>query len=258
MGSSNTTIIDEAFKIFNQAKSANCRFWIGWNLGVATYDPKFVEFLLTNEHCLNKPFIYKYLHVDTSILVVDKESWKSKRRALNTAFTATALQSYVPLLNQKTRIISDRIGRYVSKRCDVYRIVFIGMVDTVTRTLMGVDMHLQSKRGEMIYSMLKQIANSVMYRTVRFWLQNDFMYNCTKVGRAEGHTVQKANDFINEIYDKRINDPNMQHSQLNAEIDANGVNNILDKCLQLERTGTFNHENVLDHMRVNVLDHIRC
>lgn len=252
LGTSNTSIIGEFFKLFEETKSTSVRFWAGWNLGIFTYDPKVVEILLTNEHCLNKPYVYEQLHCNSSLLVVDKESWRIRRRALNSAFSATALQAYVPLLNEKTRILIDRIEPFVNQRCDAYKSIFIGMVDTVTRTLMGVDMDLQSEKGASLYTVIKEIMNSVMYRIVRIWLQYDFIYyNLSKIGRMERNLLKAGNDFVDEIYDKRVDELKEQHSP--STVDRSHVNNILDKCLLLERTGTFSHEHVLDHMRVTIV-----
>lgn len=258
LGTSNTSI-DVMFKLFDETKSTIVRYWVGWMLAIATYDPKTVGILLTNEQCLNKPYLYRFLHVNSSLLVVDKESWKIERRELNSAFGASALRTYLPLLNKKIRILVDRIEPHGDERCDVYRGVFIGMLDTNMRALMGVDMNLQSDRGGILYKTIQQITKSIMHRSLRFWLLCDLMYyNLSKLGRAERYALKVGNDFIDEIYSKKINELKLQQSQSNGvdyleEVNRRGVNNLLEKCLLLERDRIFSHETVLDNMRVAIV-----
>lgn len=258
MNTSNANILDEFSKLFDETKSLSVRFWAGWYLEVLTYDPKVVDILLTNEHCLSKPYIYEQFHCSTSLLTVNNESWKMKRRALNSAFGTMALQSYVPLLNERTRILVDRIEPYVSQRCDAYKSVFIGMMDSITRTLMGVDLHLQSEKGASMYMVIKEVMNGIMFRFIRIWLRYDFIYyNFSKIGRTARRLLKTGDQFFTEIYDKRIAALQAQRSPSDDDhlkvIDRNGATNILDKCLLLEGAGTFTHENVMDHMRALIV-----
>lgn len=257
MGSSNYNFIDVISKFFKEAKSQSFRCWAGPFLVICTMDPKNIEVLMTNENCLNKPYLYEHFHCDTSIIVVDKEVWKPNRRALNSAFAITALQSYMPFLNKKSRILIERMKPQINELNDLYRTISLCMMDMSTRTLMGIEMNLQSEYGTFLQTTFKQIMNSIQYRVQRIWWHLDSIYfNLSKVGRTERRALKIGHDFIDKLYTKKVNELKLLQSQginhLN-EGSKKGVNNLLEQCLLMERNGIFSHENVLDEMMIVIL-----
>lgn len=168
LGKSNYDFIELVSQCFDEAKTATFRVWLGPILALGIYDPKAVEILLTNDNCINKPYIYEHFHCKTSLIVTDQDQWKPNRRALNTAFTVSTLQNYIPQLNDKSRILLKQMSAHLNEAGDIYRTISICMIDMVTRTMMGTEMHLQSnERGEFIYKIAKQIMNSIQYRLTR-------------------------------------------------------------------------------------------
>lgn len=249
-----------AFKMFEETKSTSNRLWAGWMLAIFTYDPNDVEILLTNEHCYDKPYVYEHFHINTSLIVIDKEPWKVKRRAINSTFSKVALQTYLPLLNEKVRILTDKIAAHANQSyCDVYRTISIGMLDTVLYTLMGVDMRMQSGRGEQLYPLIKQVLNEIMYRVVRVWWRFDFIYySLSQVGRAVRYPLKVLEDIVQEIRERKINE--LKAKQLESDEDylqvldrSDGVHNVLEKSLLLQRDGLLAHQCVADQMRVMIV-----
>lgn len=112
--------------------------------------------------CLNKPYFYDHLHCKTSIIATKREIWRPHRRALNPSFNMGMIQSYVPLINEKSRILLDKMRAHVGKSSDVYKTIFVCMMDMVTRTTMGSELHLQkSERGLFLYGIAKRIMNNI-------------------------------------------------------------------------------------------------
>lgn len=257
MGSSNYNFIDVISNFFDEAKSTSFRAWAGPFLVICTMDPKNIEVLMTNENCLNKPYLYEHFHCDTSIIVVDKELWKPNRRALNSAFAIPALQSYMPFLNKKSRILVKQMEPNINEINDLYRTISLCMMDMSTRTLMGIEMNLQSEYGTFLQTTFKQIMNSIQYRVQRIWWHLDAIYfNLSKVGRSERRALKIGHDFINKLYSTKVNEIELLHSQgidYLDEASKKGVNNLLEQCLLMERNGIFTHQNVLDEMMIVIL-----
>lgn len=257
MGSSNYNFIDLISTFFDEAKSASFRAWAGPFLVICTMDPKNIEVLMTNENCLNKPYLYEHFHCDTSIIVVDKEMWKPNRRALNSAFAITALQSYMPYLNKKARILIERMAPQVNEPNDLYRTISLCMMDMSTRTLMGIEMNLQSEYGTFLQTTFKQIMNSIQYRVQRIWWHLDAVYfNLSKIGRSERRALKIAHDFIDKLYVNKVNELELMRAKGADYLDEasqKGINNLLEQCLLMERNGIFSHENVLDEMMIVIL-----
>lgn len=205
IGKPNDEIIDIALNITREAKSTPVKLWFGPILGVFICEPEDIQIILTSDDCLNKPYFYDYLHCKTSIIATDREIWKPHRRALNTAFNVKVLQSYLPDLNDKSRILLQQMEPFLSKSGDLYRIIFICMLgklfpfiflnrifqtnsmkritDMIMKTTMGTEMNLQSEQGAFLYKICKLIMTNLQYRISRIWLKWDCIYNLSKVGK---------------------------------------------------------------------------
>lgn len=252
----NDEIIGKALELFNEVKTP-FQAWFGPILVIGVAEPKDIQIILTNEQCLNKPQFYEMFHCKSSIIVIDKEIWKSDRRALNTAFNVKMLQNYVPLLNEKSHILLEKLQLFLHEPGDLYRTIFICMMDMVTRTTMGTDMNMQSDRGLFFYKIAKQIMHNVMYRIPRLYLWWDFMwFYISKVGRDERIPLKNGNVLFDEMYDKRVHELALLQSKgvnyLNEMKEKNAMN-LLERCLLMEKEGLFTHDKVLDQMRVIIL-----
>lgn len=256
-GTSNLEFIDLVLKYFDMVKTTPFYVWAGPILVLGVSEPQSVDILLSNEHCLNRPYFYEHLHSKTSILVADKEMWKPHRRALNAAFNVKMLNSYVPLLNAKAQTLVHRLQPFRNQSVDLYFILSVCMLDMITRTMMGSEMHLQSEHGASIVRIAKQIMNSIQYRVSRMWLRWDFIFNnFSQIGRDVWTPVQNGYKFIDDIYSEKVKELQLLNSQgINYLQKANHDNktNLIEKCLILEGEGKLTHANVIDELRVTAL-----
>lgn len=257
IGKSNDEIIDIVLNIIKEAKSTPVHAWFGSVLAIGICEPEDIQIILSSDDCLNRPYFYDQFHYKLSIIATDREIWKPHRRALNAAFNVKVLQSYIPHLNDKSRILLKKMEPFLKEPGDLYRTIFICMMDMITRTTMGSELNLQlEEQGEFFYKTVRIILNSVQYRVVRFWLKWDFMYNLSKVGRVEKIPLQNGNKIIEEMYNKKRKEINLLKSQgidYLEIVDKENTANFLEKCILLEREGVFNHETVLDQLSTIVL-----
>lgn len=258
IGKSNDQLIDVIWEFFNEVKSP-FQAWFGPILLIGVSEPKDIQIILTNEQCLNKPYFYEHFHCRTSIIVTDKETWKTDRRALNTAFNVKMLHSYVPLLNQKSHILLEKLESFQNEPGNLYRTIFICMMDMVTRTTMGTEMNLQqqSDRGVFFYKIAKQIMHNVQYRIPRLWLWWDFAWSFfSKVGRDEKIPLRDGNIVFQEMYDKKVYELEFLQSKgvdHLKEVKEKNAMNLLERCILMEEEGLFTHDKVLDQLRVIIL-----
>lgn len=251
-GVSNDQLIGVILQLFDEVKTPS-RAWLGPVLIVGVAEPHDIQTVLINDNCLNKPYFYDHLECKTSILISDKDRWKPDRRALNVAFNSQMLRNYTPYLNEKARILLTKLTPFIDIPGDLYRCIFICMMDMITRTTMGIEKHIQFKRGELHYAMAKQVLNSIQYRVPRFWLRWNFIYHVfTKTGRDERILNAYGFAHFHDIYCEKVQELNVLKSKgidhLKEASQANAMN-VLEKCILLEQDGVFNHENVLHQMR---------
>lgn len=262
----NEEIIDIVMDIFEEAKTTPAQTWLGPVLGVLLDSPRDVQVILTNENCLDKPFLYDLLHCRNSLISSSKEMWRGDRRALNTTFTLRILQGYIPLINEKIRVLTERFGDHIDQPGDLYKTIFIGMIDTVIRTIIGVDVHAQeTELGVELYNTVKKIMACIQYRVSRFWLKWDFTYSLSHVYRYELPTLNFGNEFLLKMYLEKMEEFECRKTQTtNNDGDnnnGNGIgnsestkpvlpNNFVEKLVMMENDGVLCRERALDQARL--------
>lgn len=254
IGKSNDQIIETILQLYDQVEGSPFQAWFGPFLSVCIREPHDMQCILTSEHCLNKPYLYNLLPCKFGLINIHKELWKTDRRALNVAFNVKMLQNYIPMLNEKSRILLQKMDAHAETPGDLYRTIFIGMIDTIARTTMGAEMNLQTTDyGERLYDVEKQLMNNLQYRMCNIWLRWDWVYSLTKVARDEQIPMQNGNHFIEEMYSKKMDHLNACKAQgidYLQEAKEKNATNFLEKCMLLEQSGVFNHNKVIDEMMV--------
>lgn len=251
----NEEIIDTVLDMFNEVKSTPIQAWFGPVLAIGVADPQDIQTILTSENSLNKPYFYDHFQCKSSIIVTNRKIWRPDRRELNKAFSVKMHQSFVPILNEKSRILVQRMEPYKNRFSNFYRKIFICMMDMIARTTAGEEMNIQSERGEMYYDKVKTVMNNIMYRVVRFWLRWDWVYSLTKVSRDEQPLIKTADDLFEEVYQKKVKEMELLKSEgidYLQELGERNAMTFLDRCLRFEVQGIYSHQNLIDQMRVIV------
>lgn len=255
LGKSNDQLIQIIFDIYEEVKTTPIQVWFGPFLAVGVSEPHDVQVILTNEHCLNKPFFYDQLHCKSSIIATDRDVWKNDRRALNVAFDVKVLQNYIPLMNDKSRILIQKMEPFLKQPGNIYRAIFICTMDTITKTTMGTEMNIQLIRGQYIYGIFKQIMENIQYRACRLWLHTDFIYALSSVGRKEKQPIRIGNGLIEDGYVVKKRELQCQRNSIashrsDSENGEKRPRNVMEQCIRLEEDGIFTHENVMDQLRL--------
>lgn len=221
--------------------------------------------MLTNDDCLNKPYLYDHLKVKKSILNTDKEIWKPERRALNPAFNPKMLQKYVPAINRFSLQLIKQIEPYRSDRSgggggndgNLYHTIFISQMEMVTRTLLGSNMDMNTKELSVVSNFVKMIMGNIQYRIVRFWLRWDFIFNLTKVGREEKIPFRDCFDLIEQLYRHKVTEiESLNQSQGIDHLkkaDEENATNFLERGLILEQIGFITHDNFIEQLAVIIV-----
>lgn len=192
------------------------------------------------------------MHCDTSIIATDENVWRPDRRALNVTFNLKMLMSYVPKINGKASLLIDQLDSVVAGKLpiDLYRMVFKCLLDIVSCTTMGVEMDMQSSRGDLYYRVAKELMANIQRRYVRAWLRWDFVYRLTPTYRNCLWVTELADGFLKEMYDAKVNEINQKDYDLLELGRQTNTLNVMEKCLLLQRDGKFSEQKVLDQVAV--------
>lgn len=252
-GKTNDEVLDIIDKFFTEVPQLPVQLWFGPLLLIGIGEPKDLQIILNSDHCLNKPYVYDQMMCTTSILATKKEIWRPHRRALNNSFNTKVLVSYVPILNEKSILLVNHLERFVGEPVNLYEMIFKSLMDIIAKTTMGVEMHLQSLRGEHLYNVAKFLLSNIQRRIVRFWLRWNFIYRLTKTHRDELWAMKSGMEFIKEIYDRKAFEINEMvengYDPIEIGKESNKLN-IIEKCFSMQREDKFTEENVLDQIHL--------
>lgn len=248
----NDQYIDMLNELVDEVGQTPMQAWFGPLLVVLIAEPDDMQTILTSDDCLNKPFFYQLIQAKTSIIATQRDTWKPHRRALNVAFNLKIVQNYAPHLNEKARILAEQFAAHIDDSGDFYRTISIGVIDMLLMTTMGSEQHAQvTAKGPFFNEFAKKIMSNIMYRITRVWLKWDFIYALSSVYREEQPMLGAGIRFIEEIVEQKIAELEQLHAKgvdHLADAEMKNTTNLLEKCLILERNGTFTRVNTMDQM----------
>ncbi|KAJ6636722.1 Cytochrome P450 4C1 [Pseudolycoriella hygida] len=157
-----------------------CRFWLGPVLAIFLGKPEDVQTVLLSPHCLEKPYIYRFMDDVEGIFTAPIHKWKSQRKLLNPTFNNKILLSFVPIFNEKSQILADVLDKKVGqKNFDISKQLFACTLEMVCCTTIGCDLEFQSNKNVKMLETMEIQSELVANRMTRFWLHPFFIYRFT-------------------------------------------------------------------------------
>lgn len=95
------------------------RIWISWEPLVFVWHPDTVEKILSNNFILEKSAQYKFLHpwLGTGLLTSAGQKWRTRRKMLVPAFHFKILHDFVPVFNEQSKILIERLRLIARQKC---------------------------------------------------------------------------------------------------------------------------------------------
>lgn len=119
-----------------------------------------MQAVLTSDECIKKAFPYNFLNNETGILTSLPSIWKEHRRALNPTLGPKMVHSFIPIFNEKSRQMVDRMERKLGERVDMHKIMFSAAIDATFKASYGIDSTMQNKRGEYVNDLITYLLDA--------------------------------------------------------------------------------------------------
>lgn len=249
----------EAFKLINHgfrsAPKMPFRIWFGPKLVVGISDPEDIKTVLNSGDCLDKPYIYKQLHINLSLVASPKEIWKRDRRALNPSFSNGIMTRFLPVFNEKAKNFCDHLEQSFeeSDGNDQFKDLLVGcMANQVINTSFHPDCELSLSEALKLNRLLLAVGYYLKERNVRPWLKWDFVYRLTKAYKEGSVVMAEYDDLLQNITTKLCNimADQIEHGEDVPEVGKpNKMYTMIEKCIELKREGIFTDENIDDQIR---------
>lgn len=234
--------------------------WLGPILVVTIADPNDLKTVLTSEDCLDKPYVYRFLNSNNSLLSASKEQWKHDRRQLNPTLNKKMIHSYVPIFNEKAKLCTDIIAN-AEGVVDFHRLFMKCFLDMNFATVFGCDRQLQEPHGDILYDSMMDVMAHHQTRVYKPWLAWDWIYRFTKNYELQLKSYTIILKFINDVAVTKSAELNnllrQNEGKEDFEIEHITSNlNLLEKCFLLLRKGKMTEETLNDHGKNNIEKYI--
>ncbi|CAG2115187.1 unnamed protein product [Medioppia subpectinata] len=173
---------------------------------VCTYLLNFKDFLKCNVN-IEKPYEYQLLYdwLGKGLLINDcSDLWRERRKLLTPAFHYKILDEFVPIFNEKTDILLDRLRESADKESvNICDLVFPAALDIITETSTGFKINAQQKENLDYIQAVQDMGRILVNRVINPLLHSKWIFSMTKMGQQFKHNLNVSQTLTRRVIDER-------------------------------------------------------
>lgn len=167
--------------------------------------PSVVERVLSGTENVNKSFLYTMMKnwIGNGLLTSEKSIWKKRRKALTPAFHFRILDEYVPIMNRRAAMLTEKLGDLSRDYFDLLPVMRLTTFAILFETAMGVKLDEEDVEKTQFLKVNDEMAASIMTRMITIHHWPDFIYKRTKDGREFYEKVELVKKYTQDILRSR-------------------------------------------------------
>nr|QYA71967.1 cytochrome P450 [Anoplophora glabripennis] len=180
--------------------------WLGSRLIFCLSDPHHVEKILTNQKCLGKDYLYKFLiyNIGTGLLTAPTLKWKKHRKLILPSFNQRILDSFVDVFTEQAIVFTDILRAYAGrKNIDISKPVSAMMMDIICETAMGLKMNTQ-REGNVFAIHLEEIMLIATIRIFTVWHHLDWTWKLYPLSRRLDKHLAGFHEVTSKVIRKKL------------------------------------------------------
>lgn len=225
--------------------------WMGPLLTIGIADPEDMQVVLNSEHCLNKAYTYSFLRNPTGLLTSTKKTWKAHRHALTPSFNTKVIKRFVPIFDDKSKILCQKLETEVGKSFDITRFLFKVSSDMLVNTQLGMNWDIQTSYGDKLHYIFKHMMESFAFRMINLLHHVDFFYSFTEKYKTEMDLYEKCFQFLHSVRETKevqiSKSLNCGEDVLAKGKEKNSLNWI-ERCFLSYQKGAFTEQNLVEEL----------
>ncbi|XP_039304256.1 cytochrome P450 4C1 isoform X2 [Solenopsis invicta] len=252
-----TTRCDTYYPIFK------VRYYLFLTL-VSIRHPDDLEVILNSTKHINKSVVYNLLHpwLGTGLLTSGGSKWQSRRKILTPAFHFNILQQFVEILIKEGENMTKSLKNaecIVTK--DLLPFISEHTLNAICETAMGISLQGKDLFQQRYQKAVHRIGELMVYRYVRPWLLNDWIFSFLPAGREHAKLLKTLHSFTEKIiaerkdYHKQTNGQYLKNLNTNVyEDDAETIGirkrrlALLDILIQASQDGTLSDSDIREEV----------
>ncbi|CAH0394504.1 unnamed protein product [Bemisia tabaci] len=183
------------------------KFWLGSKLVVFITKPEDIQIILNSSKTLGKDVVYKFFDalVGDGLATAPVEKWKKTRKILTPSFSPKNITRFVPLMNERARIIIEQMQQHCGSgvEIDFYPFFFTASFDTLCEASFGVQVDSQLGRSRDWAQVIFRCTPLLMERLFAPWLYMDYVYEKTSAAKEMKRRWNDFREFSNNVLNER-------------------------------------------------------
>ncbi|XP_055632662.1 probable cytochrome P450 313a4 [Toxorhynchites rutilus septentrionalis] len=246
-------VLHDFFRTHNRLFTLRC----GPLVAIGVTNPDLIQKVLNHPDCQQKPDLYKVVRLPGGLLAAKYETWKKHRKTLNSTFNLRILNSFLPIFNDCSRKLIDRLSFFAEtdESCNILEYISECTLEMISRTSLGGKAMERKGKQEFIEN-LKVALNALGKRILNVLLHSDFIYRFTQLYYNEMKAIAVCHQFTDKIIaEKRTEIGTLLHNNGNViESDANYkrpqifIDQLMKMPLKADGVYSFSNREISDHI----------
>ncbi|KAL7629937.1 UNVERIFIED_CONTAM: hypothetical protein RMT77_019944 [Armadillidium vulgare] len=145
---------------------------------------------------------------------------------LTPAFHFKILEDFIEIFNQQSQKFVNKLQKYSDgKSFDIFPLITLVTLDIILESAMGRSINAQDDPHSDYVTAVHDMSRIFIMRFTRPWLQNDFIFNLTELGKLEKKTLNILHTFASET----IRERRKEYKQLKAKVKDKSEDEIIGK-----------------------------
>lgn len=175
--------------------------WVGSEPTLVILRHQAAESILTSNVNLNKADAYKYIHpwLGRGLLTSTGNKWRARRKLLTPAFHFKILEDFLPIFNQQTEVLVNKLGEANRETVDITKYITTCALDIICETAMGISISAQSSPESEYCKAINLAGSAFMYRNITWYAWLDFIFYRTNYGKNYLKALEVLHGFTREV-----------------------------------------------------------
>ncbi|XP_037041332.1 cytochrome P450 4d1-like isoform X2 [Bradysia coprophila] len=253
IGKSTTEIYHELIKLSETYQNPSIA-WFCSTLIIVISSAEDMQIVLNSPDCLQKAHLYDNLAVNDGIFKSKAHIWKQHRKLLNPTFNHKILTSFIPIFNEKSKIMADKLKQMLNQEnlFDISKPFFACTLDTVCATSLGANFDFQKEKNCDILESMEKYSEMAAERLVKVWLHWDFIYKWSNLCKVQSKMLKIFETLPKEIF--RVKQKEFYEAKSNSNQDLDESEEFkepqifVNELLRLQSKGLFDDKVVYDQI----------
>ncbi|XP_055611602.1 probable cytochrome P450 313b1 [Uranotaenia lowii] len=205
MGKGRQQVFESLTQVFSSHERV-FQLWFGSRLTIGVTHPELIRKVLTNADCVEKPFFYRFSRVDHGLWAANANLWHQQRRAVNPTFSSRVLSSFVPMFENLSAVLVDRLSTRQGLEVDILQFSSQTALEMVCATTLGSrldQLGTENSDLETLVDRLDRLSGIVSKRLFSPHLHSDIVYQRTSDFRKEMNLRYECYEVTSRILDRK-------------------------------------------------------